>query len=222
MGQVAKTFRKRIAKTIQCRYLLYLPPGYARAKHRWPLVLFLHGAGERGTDLSLVRVHGLPKLAAAGQQFPFLIVSPQCAPDQWWDPETLEVLLEAVMRQYRIDPARVYVTGLSMGGYGTWALALRFPHRFAAIAPICGGSIPNLAPRLKHLPIWVFHGAKDDIVPPSRSEEMVEALRECDGKVRFTLYPDAGHNSWSAAYENPELYDWLLSHRRKPTRTSRP
>ncbi len=122
-------------------YLLYLPEGYAEQEASWPLLLFLHGAGERGDSLALVNVHGPPKLIEQGQGFPFIVVSPQCPEDQRWSVKTLDKLLNDIVAQYRVDEDRIYVTGLSMGGFGTWNLAARFPHRFAAIAPICGGGV---------------------------------------------------------------------------------
>lgn len=208
----------RVEQDVRIGYLLYLPPGYGEdPAHQWPLVMFLHGLGERGDDLERVKLHGPPKLIEAGQHFPFLVVSPQCPDTQWWPTEDLIPLLDHLMREYRVDPDRVYLTGLSMGGYGTWQLAQKFPERFAAIAPICGGGIRALACRLKDMPIWAFHGAKDTVVPLSFSEEMVEAVRRCGGEAKLTVYPDATHDSWTVTYENPELYEWLLSYRRAPT-----
>ena len=129
--------------------------------------------------------------------------------------DPLRALLDRVEQDYRVDLSREYVTGLSMGGYGTWALACDQPGRFAAIAPVCGGGIPRIATRLKDVPVWVFHGAKDTIVPLSESQEMVDALRAVRGDVKFTVLPEAGHDSWTAAYEGQELYDWLLGHKKK-------
>ena len=124
-------------------------------------------------------------------------------------------MLSQIERDYRVDPERIYVTGLSMGGYGTWELALSAPHRFAALAPICGGGSPGRARWIAHLPIWVFHGAKDTTVPVRRSKEMVQALERAGGSPRLTIYPTAKHDSWTETYSNPELYEWLLSHRRR-------
>lgn len=195
-------------------YLLYLPPAYAESDEPWPLLLFLHGAGERGDDLERVKVHGPPKLLAAGQEMPFIVASPQAPAEQWWSVDVLDALLDDLADRYRVDPNRVYVTGLSMGGFGTWALATAYPDRFAAIAPICGGGEAEQACTLRDTPTWVFHGAQDTVVPLERSQVMVDALRTCDGFVHFTVYPDAGHDSWTATYDNPRLYQWLLSHRR--------
>jgi predicted peptidase len=221
-SQTAQRFKKRVTRELSANYLLYLPPDYkSESKARWPLMLFLHGAGERGTNLSVVAVHGPPKLVKQKRDFPFIIVSPQCAAGERWSNETLLGLLEDVTRKYRVDTNRIYLTGLSMGGYGTWALGLAHPNRFAAIAPICGGgeTIPillaNTAKKehLKRLPVWAFHGAKDPVVKLEESEKMVEALKRIGSQnVELTVYPEATHDSWTETYNNPKLYDWFLSH----------
>jgi predicted peptidase len=198
------------------RYLRYLPPAYDASEKSWPLLLFLHGAGERGDDLELVKVHGPPKMIAAGQDFPFVVISPQCPEDVWWSIDALHDLLEEIIRTHRIDQSRIYVTGLSMGGYGSWGLACTYPKMFAAVAPICGGGEPEKAPLMKEIPTWVFHGAKDEIVPLQRSQDMVDALEAAGGNVRFTVYPEAGHvGAWVNAYGDPELWAWLLAQRKE-------
>ncbi len=212
--QMEGAFVKEIRKVVSGRYLLYLPEGYAGDSRKWPLLLFLHGRGEWGRDLEKVKVHGPPKLIAAGKSFPFIVVSPQSPEGEWWSTEMLNGLLDEMVRNYRVDEDRIYVTGLSMGGFGTWALAQRYPHRFAAIAPICGGGNPAEACAINHLPVWVFHGAKDTVVPLEYSQTMVKALERCGGKVKFTVYPEAGHDAWTETYENPELYEWLLAQKR--------
>ncbi len=197
-------------------YWLYLPPGYHQnPRQQWPLLLFLHGSGERGTNVEAVLKHGPPKLAQNGRQLPLIIVSPQCPPGQWWSPRLLNRLLDKVCAQYRVDQNRVYLTGLSMGGFGTWSLAASAPERFAAIAPICGGGDPATAPKLRHLAIWVFHGAKDKAVPVEKSQEMVDALKAVGANVRLTIYPDAEHDSWTRTYDDPQFWEWLLAQRRK-------
>ena len=195
-------------------YWRFLPEAYDQ-QERWPLILFLHGAGERGRDLERVKRHGPPKIVESQKDFPFIVISPQCPLDQFWEPCELLVLLDDVMAQYRVDPQRVYLTGMSMGGFGTWMLATLAPQRFAAIAPVCGGGQPFLADRLVDVPVWSFHGAKDTVVPLERSEEMVQALTGAGGNVRFTVYPDAGHDSWTQTYANPELYRWFLEQKRE-------
>lgn len=199
------------------RYLIHLPEEYdADPRKRWPLVLFLHGAGERGADLDLAATHGPPKLADAGQEFPFVLVTPQCPLESQWVPEvtTLSVLLDEVAAEHRIDSERVYLTGLSMGGYGSWSMAVRYPDRFAAIAPICGGLWIQSAAPIRDIPVWTFHGEDDTVVPITFTEELVDELDSLGADVRFTRYPGTGHDSWTQTYENPEFYDWLLSHRR--------
>ena len=212
-AQQSKIFDQKITVHARLEYLLSLPTDYGKSRKSWPLVLFLHGSGESGDDLNKVKVHGPPKLVDSNGPFPFILVAPQ-SPGRGWDPHVLNALLDSVIKKYRVDKNRVYVTGLSMGGYGTWALAAAYPGKFAALAPICGGGKPTDAGKLARLPIWVFHGAKDTTVLPRRSEEMVEAIKAAGGNPKFTLYPDAGHDSWSATYDNPEFYKWLLAQKR--------
>jgi predicted peptidase len=211
--QQEKHFEAPITVTAKINYLLFLPQGYDKSKERWPLILFLHGAGESGTNLAKVKVHGPPKIVDSKPDFPFIVVSPQ-SPGFGWNPDTLNALLNNVVSNYRVDRHRIYLTGLSMGGFGTWALAAAHPEKFAAIAPICGGGEPADAGKLAGLPIWVFHGVKDQVVPIQRSRDMVEAVKAAGGNVKFTEYPEAGHDSWTATYNNPELYDWFLAHKR--------
>jgi len=213
--QTPQSFERPIRRVVSGHYLLYLPEAYGQGRRqRWPLVLFLHGAGERGDDLDLLKKHGPPKLAAAGRQFPFILVAPQCPANQWWTTEVLIALLDEVEEKFAVDKDRIYVTGLSMGGFGTWALAAEQPDRFAAVAPICGGGDPRTAPRLTRLPVWAFHGARDTVVPPARSQALVDALRAAGGNVRFTLYPDADHDAWTRTYDDPQFFAWLLQQRR--------
>lgn len=194
--------------------LVYLPAEYDSATHKWPLILFLHGAGQRGDDLELVKKHGLPRRIGEGADFPCLVVSPQCR-SHAWDAEALSALLDSLIERYEVDADRVYVTGLSMGGFGTWMLATHCPERFAAIAPLCGGGDASQANRLKDLPIWAFHGAQDDVIPVEATREMVAAVEAVGGSVRFTEYPDAKHDCWTQTYNNPELTSWLLRHKRR-------
>lgn len=198
-------------------YLLALPRNYDQ-QDSWPLVLFLHGAGERGDDLELVKQHGPPKLISEGKDFPFIVVSPQCPKDLWWEPIELTALLDQIVKTHKVDEDRVYVTGLSMGGFGTWRLAAFTPDRFAAIAPICGGGEPYWARRFSHLPTWAFHGAKDQAVPLERSQKMIDAMKEKGGEPKLTVYPEAGHDSWTETYNNPEFYEWLLEQKRSPAK----
>jgi predicted peptidase len=185
-----------------------------KKKKDWPLVVFLHGAGERGDDLEKVKVHGPPKLVEQGKDFPFILVSPQCKQNRWWEPVSLSALIDGVEEKYNVDAKRIYLTGLSMGGFGTWDLASYSPERFAAIAPICGGgdATKTVYTIGDKIPAWVFHGAKDSVVPLVRSKELVDGFKKRGVDVKFTVYPDSGHDSWSETYNNPELYQWMLSH----------
>lgn len=207
--------QKAIITSSGYNYLLFLPAGY-ETRQRWPLILFLHGAGERGDTIYSVKTHGIPKIAEERTNFPFMAVSPQCPKNQYWSNERLIPLLDEIESSYRVDPAGIYLTGMSMGGYGTWNLAIAQPKRFAAIAPVCGGGNPGRVCVLKDTPVWVFHGAKDRIVPIYESEKMVAALKRCGGNPKFTIYPEAEHDSWTETYENPKLYDWFLKHRLEP------
>lgn len=216
--QTAEKFEKQIVKTVSAKYLFYLPKDYGKdPAQKWPLMIFLHGSGESGDDLEKVKMHGPPKLIAGGKDMPFVVVSPQ-SPGGGWNTEVLNAMLDEVLKKATIDEDRIYLTGLSMGGFGTWQWALDNPMRFAAIAPICGGGTPYRARRIKDVPVWVFHGAKDPTVPIKASEEMVDALKKAGAaEVKFTVYPDAGHDSWTATYDNPELYTWFLAHNRGKT-----
>lgn len=209
--------------TIEINYLLALPEGYAAdTARKWPLVLFLHGSGESGNDLEKVKVHALPKLVEGGKKFPFIVVSPQSS-GFGWDAEQLFRMLLDIKKKYRVDDDRVYLTGLSMGGFGTWALATRHPEMFAAIAPICGGGNPEEAWKIRYVPVWCFHGAKDNVVPITASRRMIDALKPLNPAVKFTVYPEAGHDSWTETYNNDSLYTWLLAqsrHQFKPVALS--
>jgi len=195
-------------------YLLFLPQAYDE-NDAWPLMLFLHGIGERGDDLERVKKHGPPKIVETKRDFPFILVSPQCKAGRWWRSFELTALLDDVVAEYKVDEDRIYVTGLSMGGFGTWSLAAYTPNRFAAIVPICGGGEPHWAKRFAHVAVWAFHGGRDPLIPPERSRAMVDALIKHGGDAKLTIYPEAEHDSWTATYANPALYDWLLQQKRR-------
>jgi predicted peptidase len=206
-------------------YLQYLPTDYAtQPDKRWPLMLFLHGAGERGSDIQSVAKHGPFKLVREGREFPFIIIAPQCPTGQHWQAEPLMQLVAEAEKKFRVDSSRIYVTGLSMGGFGTWNLGINHPEKFAAIIPICGGgtaedivmSSIDHSEALKSLPVWAFHGAKDPVVPVAASQETVALLKDKGVReIKLTIYPDALHDSWTRTFENQEIYDWLLQHRRE-------
>ena len=214
--QVATKFEKEIEQTLELDFLISLPDDYeSDEKKSWPLMVFLHGAGERGTDLSKVAIHGPPMKAAAGETFPFLLASPQCPEGEWWTEQPVMELIDYLEKKYRVDPDRIYLTGLSMGGYGTWHFATLAPEKFAAIAPICGGGIPFKMRYIEDLPVWAFHGDQDTAVPVEETTRLIEELkRRGNESAKMTIYPGVGHNSWVQAYNTSELYDWLLSHSR--------
>ena len=215
--QQSRRFEAQITKRVRLNYLLYLPADYGKdAEQRWPLILFLHGYGERGDNLETIKKHGIPKVLETRTDFPFIAVSPQCPGGSWWplEVDALKALLDHVIEDYAVDEDRVYLTGLSMGGFGTWTLGIAYPDCFAALAPICGGGVTGMVDVLKDVPVWAFHGALDDTVPLDRGEKMVEALKEAGGNVRFTVYPDLAHDSWTVTYDNPELYEWFLQQKR--------
>lgn len=223
-SQVRIEAADHITKTVEVSYLLYLPGDYGKApQQKWPLILFLHGSGERGSDLDLLKRQPLPKTLDQQKNFPFIVLSPQLplAMGNWLELiDPVKALADQIQAAYPVDTYRVYLTGLSLGGFGAWEFALRYPRYFAAMAPIAGGyrlrsdAIPGNICDLKNLPVWVFHGARDTNVLPAQSEEMVKALKACGGEVRFTLYPDADHSaSWTRAYADPDVYTWLLEKR---------
>ncbi len=198
-------------------FQLHLPPGAAAPKPaRYPLMIFLHGSGERGANLDQVKVHGPPKIADRDPKFPFLLVSPQLPADQDWDIDKLRAILAWALTTLPADPDRVVLTGLSRGGHATWRWGAAEPWRFAAIAPVAGRGNPFSACGLKAMPVWAFHGDRDDVVTPEGSFAMARAIRACGGQPRLTIYPDLGHNSWDQAYDDPALYYWLLAQRRAP------
>lgn len=209
-----------ISKSVRLNYLVHLPPQLADTPGQlWPTILFLHGFGESGDNPAMVLAQGLPAYIAEHPDFPFIVIAPQCPWQTWWPElaDSLDQLLTECQATYPIDPKRLYLTGLSMGGYGTWYLGARWPEKFAAIAPICGGGywfhgFPQRVEALKDVPVWAFHGAQDPVVPLEASQVLVNTLKTVGGQVKFTIYPDADHDSWTETYHNPELYTWFLQH----------
>jgi predicted peptidase len=193
-------------------YLLYLPLNFTNDK-KWPLILFLHGAGERGNNLELLKRYGIQTKLLKEPDFPCVVISPQCPENSIWEMQfdLLTELLDETVNKYPIDEKRIYLTGISMGGYGTWNYAILNPDKFAAIVPVSGGAMMlKHAVRLKDTPIWVFHGREDISIPIEESQRVVDVLKACNGNVRFSNIPDAGHEVCTTAYKNDEIFDWLL------------
>ena len=223
MPQTAKKLNVEIKKNIGIGYLLHMPDGHKMAKEtKYPLVIFLHGSGERGEDVSKLKVYAIPKMVEKKSPllggYEFIAVSPQCREGVWWHEQEDEfgAFLNHCLETLPVDTSRIYLTGLSMGGYGTWHFAMKYPHAFAAGVPICGGVIDeemDRVGRIAHLPLWVFHGTDDRAVPLSKSAIPVAILNEMGGDVRFTVYPGVGHDSWTAAYDTPALYKWMFAQR---------
>jgi len=211
---IDKVFSENIV--VSHNYLLHVPKDKRHAVNgKLPLIVFLHGAGERGDNIELLKVHGPPKKIDKGEDLPFIVLSPQCKENTRWNPQTIKILIDQIITNYPVDDKRIYLTGLSMGGYGTWDLAIKYPHKFAAIAPICGGSDVHAWDASMHLtdmPIWAFHGAMDEVVPVERTTRILQALKKAGSDAKLTIYPDANHDSWTATYDNPELYRWFLKH----------
>jgi predicted peptidase len=197
------------------RYLLYLPKNYARQpSRRYPLLVYLHGKSCRGYNLEKLKRYGPPYLVDKGWDFPFIIVSPQCPPDRIWNTDDwFPALYKSLSDNYRIDRSKIYLTGMSMGGSGVWALAIKHPEYFAAAIPLCGGWRVRGIEAMNNIPVWAFHGAEDDIVPPEETERMVEALRKAGGRVRYSRLEGQGH-SIHRVYEHEKIYEWLLRHRK--------
>lgn len=208
-------------------YLLFMPKGYNDSgTDRWPLVIFLHGSGERGTDINLVKKHGPPMLVEKNPAFPFIVISPQL-PEQsatagrYWPVPPLEAILDHALKTWRIDPSRVYLTGLSLGGIATWEWGTTHPQRFAALAPVAAFGDPLKACNAKDVPVWAFHGDHDDAVDTRGDFEMVDALKKCGAAPRLTIYPNTDHWSWVPAYNDPALWMWFMEQRKAaPPKTS--
>lgn len=208
-------FKQNQSKKATINYLLYLPKNQEQnPQQKLPIILFLHGSEERGNDLNMIKAQGIPQIIENGEDLPFIVIAPQCPKRTTWisKNDILMALIDDIVERYNADSNKVYLTGLSMGGYGTWALACLNPNKFAAIAPICGGGDQEKLHAIKHVPIWTFHGAKDQIVPIKETKKLVDTLKNLDGKIKFTIYPDAEHDSWTETYTNPEFYKWLLQH----------
>ena len=212
-----KDFKLKLSEDGLIQYLLYLPNMYNKnSEEKFPLLIFLHGGGESGEDIEKVKTHGPPKLIEEGKDFPFLVLSPQNRYEKkFWNGQTVISLLDTIVKSYRVDEDRIYLTGMSRGGYGAWSIAMQYPKRFAALVPICGASPLPYARWIKDIPIWVFHGELDDTIPVEESIGITDYLIELGADVQLTTYPNIGHNSWDTTYSNPELYQWMLSKSKK-------
>jgi pimeloyl-ACP methyl ester carboxylesterase len=207
--------RTRLKLAPTYRYIVDLPEGYsADPSKRWPLILFLHHSDAGGSDLDQVRNCALMKLIQNGRQVPAIVVAPQCPTAQFWNVTVLDHLLDTLAADYRVDPDRVYLTGVSSGGDATWDLATLDPGRFAALVPMSGDSDARDAGPLRGIPVWGFQGGKDGIAPPSEMEGMVDAIRQAGGHAHLTVYPDAGHDCWDRAYSTDALWTWLFAQKR--------
>lgn len=219
-GQHPQAYQATVTRVVGGKFLLFLPAGFqAHGKTRYPLLIFLHGSGEAGDDLEKVKVHGPPEFVGSRPDFPFIVASPQSSSDRDFDPVALNLMLDELLARLPIDKDRVYLTGLSLGGMWSYGWASLNPERFAAIAPVCGSWKTADACKLKNVPVWAFHGAKDDAVPIEGDQAMIAAINACGGNAKLSVYPDVGHNVWDPAYAEPQLYEWLLrQHRHAATK----
>ena len=203
-----------------------LKPRKVDANTQYPLLIFLHGSGERGNDNEkhIKHIKEMVTLNANRMKYPCFVVAPQCPEKSKWieayntalsakpaKPMQMFIsLLEKILKEYPVDPSRIYITGVSMGGYGTWELISRYPEKFAAAVPVCGGGDEKMAAKIKNIPIWAFHGAKDNTVPPEKSRNMIKALQNAGASPGYTEYPDVEHPSWVHAYKDPYLVIWMF------------
>ena len=207
-------FSTSLNLSVSFKYYIYFPENYYDSDTSFPMVLFLHGSGERGDDIGLVEKHGIPKMINNGHTFPFITVAPQCPKFQRWSEplysKALIFLVEEIIRNNRVDIGRIYATGLSMGGYGTLSIAKERPDLFSAIVPVCGGMDITNIENLKEIPIWLFHGDADEVVPVENSELIYDLLKPINPDIKITIYKGVDHNSWNRTYDNKKMYEWML------------
>lgn len=211
-----KSYKFEKATKLTLNYIVYIPKNYT-TNSKWPLILSLHGSGERGNNIDDIKKWGIHKILREDNNFPFIVVCPQCPAGEIWEMQfnMLKELLDEIEDNYSIDKEREYLTGYSLGAYGTWNFAILNPERFAAIVPISGGAIsPKKAVSLKQLPIWVAHGDNDTVVEFEESKRIVDSLEKYNPNIIFKVYKGAGHEVCTLAYEEPELYRWLLRQKR--------
>ncbi len=209
---------QNIERFEQLQYYLYYPNSYfSEGNEDFGLLLFLHGGGESGQELTELKKHGPPKMMAEGYPFPFLVLAPQNPNEkQWWDVRAIKHLLDSIVENNRVDKKRIYLTGLSRGGSAAWEMAVQYPDKFAALAVVCGmAPVPYAHWLDKEMPVWVFHGADDEVIPVGESDAMVSKLKEMGFAVKYDRYEGVGHNSWTKAYANDELYDWMAKQKKK-------
>ena len=208
--EIQGNFKKEIKLAIEVNYIIKLPDNQ---KEKFPLLVFLHGSGERGTNLDLVKNHS-PFTYQNLMQKDVAILAPQCPENKWWDTNAIYELIQSITSKYNVDKSRIYLTGLSMGGWGTWKLATEHPELFAAVAPVCGVTDVNILKNvevLQKMPIHIFHGALDDIVSPNMSIEIYQKLKKVNANCSLTIFPNDNHNSWDSTYSDPKFYEWLFT-----------
>lgn len=214
----AHSFTTEVTLKVGNKYLLTLPEGYdPKGSKVWPLLVFLHGAGERGENLELLKKHGPPKLIAAGRKFEAIVACPQVTDGDKWNPHGVKGLVDAIKKDHKVDASRVYLTGISMGGFGTFDTITEYPDVFAAAIPICGGAGVGVVKfgALKNFPIWIFHGTKDQAVPVTYSESAYAWFKRVGSpNAKITIYPEASHDCWTETYNNPEVWKWLFEQKR--------
>lgn len=210
---IKKFFSKKPMDVVAFDYLLYQPE---KPRKKLPLIVFLHGAGERGDNLDFIKCNGLPFELEQGLNLNCYAVMPQCKNDTFWVAciSELKVFIDGIIEEYDIDEDRVYLSGISMGGYGAWYMAMAYPDMFAGLVPVCGGGMLWNASVLKDTPIWAFHGDLDTVVNVEESVKMVSAVNNTGGNAKLTIYSDTDHDSWVQAFKTPELYEWLLGQKR--------
>lgn len=212
--EVTGNFKTDIVQKVDLGYVLHRPQDL---KSKKPLIVFLHGSGEKGTDIEKVKVHG-PFKYLKTHDIDAYILAPQCRENEYWQEESLYRLIQKIIKENNIDTNRIYLTGLSLGGWGTFKLGFAHPELFAALVPICGFTDRldrDEACKIKDIPTRIYHGVLDDVVNPEYSMDVYKELKKCNGNVTLTLFDDANHDSWSRVYDNPEIYDWMLSQSKK-------
>lgn len=197
---------------VEYKYSLYTPDDYSLNQHKnFPVLIYLHGGSHRGDNLDLLKGYGLPKLIENGWEFDFIVVSPQCPKGKYWTTENwFDKLYKDLKSNCRIDTTRIYATGISMGGFGTWELAMDYPQHIKAIVPLCGGCNDSLnVCKINHIPIWAFHGSRDKLIPVDETERLVKRLKKCSGKIKYTRLENQGHGIQDI-YKDEKIYEWLI------------